>query len=146
MKSQQLVKAGAVITLGVIVVGGVFIRSPRVHADDNDQEAKIRIGFQIAPVPLNLAGKDRALVGLGSYIVNGENDCNACHNSGGPPNFEYKAGGNPYFGQPKVFDPKVYLGGGQDFGPAGPPPSPDIITRNLTPDKTGRPAGRRAHV
>ena len=54
--------------------------SPRVHADDNDQndrESKIQIGFRIAPVKLNLDGKDRSLVGLGSYIVNGENDCNA---------------------------------------------------------------------
>ena len=35
----------------------------------------------------------------------------------------------------------IYLGGGQNFGPVGPPPSPDIITRKLTPDKTGRPEG-----
>src|SRR6266571_1203197 len=116
MNSQQLVKmAGAVATLGVIVMGGILIRSPRVHADDNDQEAKIQIGFQIAPVKLNLSGKDRALVGLGSYIVNGENDCNACHNSGGPPDFEYLSGGNPYNNQRKVINPATYLGGGQDF-------------------------------
>ena len=100
MKSQQLIKtAGTVVILGVIVMGGMLIRSPRVHADDNDQQAKIRIGFQIAPVKLNLAGKDPALVGLGSYLVNTANDCNACHNIGGPPNFEYFPGGNPYFGQ-----------------------------------------------
>ncbi len=67
MKSQQLIKtAGTVVILSVIVMGGMLIRSPRVHADDNDQQAKIRIGFQIAPVKLNLAGKDPALVGLGS--------------------------------------------------------------------------------
>src|SRR5438067_11459172 len=102
MKSQQFIKmAGTVVTLGVL------IRSPRVHADDNDQEAKIRSGFQIAPVKLNLAGKDPALVGLGSYLVNAANDCNACHNIGGPPNFEYLAGGNPYFGQRQVIDPKT---------------------------------------
>jgi hypothetical protein len=78
----------------------------------------------------------------GSYIVNGENDCNGCHNGGGPPNFEYHAGGNPYFGQhPRVIDPATYVAGGQNFGPVGPPPSPDIITRNLTLDKTGRPEG-----
>lgn len=112
-----------------------------VHADDSEEQAKIRIGFQIAPVKLNLAGKDPALVGLGSYIVNGANDCNACHNSGGPPNFEYLPGKNPYAGQKKALNPATYLGGGQDFGPAGPPPSPNIVTRNLTPDKTGRPEG-----
>src|SRR5580704_6192629 len=142
MKSPQLVKtAGAVATLGVIVMGGMLIRSPRVHADDTDEEAKVQIGFQIAPVRLDLDGKDRTLVGLGSYIVNAENDCNACHNSGGPPNFEYLPGANPYNNQRKVLNPATYLGGGQDFGPAGPPPSPNIVSRNLTPDKTGRPEG-----
>ena len=60
MKSQQLIKtAGTVVILGVIVMGGMLIRSPRVHADDSDLETKIRIGFQIAPVKLNLAGAVR---------------------------------------------------------------------------------------
>lgn len=117
----------------------------RVQADENDgqsEESKVRRGFEVAPVPLNLAGKNRELVGLGSYLVNAVNDCNACHNGGQPPNFEYVAGGNPYFGQhPKTIDPSTYLAGGQNFGPVGPPPSPDIITRNLTPDKTGLPEG-----
>ena len=31
-------------------------------------ESEIQRGFQIAPVPLNLAGKNRSLVGLGSYL------------------------------------------------------------------------------
>lgn len=38
----------------------------------------------------------------------------------------------------------TYLAGGQDFGPAIPGPGyvgPDIISRNLTPDKTGLPEG-----
>ena len=46
----------------------------RAQADDdgerNGDEARVRRGFEIAPVPLNLEGKNRALVGLGSYIVN----------------------------------------------------------------------------
>ena len=53
----------------------VLAGSPRVQAkeDDNDRnESKIQRGFEIAPVPLNLAGKNRALVGLGSYIVNAQ--------------------------------------------------------------------------
>src|SRR5260221_246634 len=57
------------------------------------------------------------------------------------PNFESLAGGNPYFNQRQVIDPKTYLGGGKNFGPVGPPPTPDIVTRNLTPDKTGRSEG-----
>jgi hypothetical protein len=134
---------GAGAAFAALVIGGMLIRSPRVLADDGDQEAKVQIGFRIAPVNLNLEGKDPELVGLGSYIVNGENDCNACHNSGTFPYFEYLPGGNPYFGQhPKVVNPATYLGGGQDFGPSGPQsPSPELFSRNLTPDKTGRPEG-----
>jgi len=151
-----------------VALAVMSVRSPGVEAqDDNDEGSLIKIGFEIAPVPLNLEGKNRALVGLGSFIVNAQGDCNGCHTAGGPPNFNYANGGNPYFGQPTKTDPTVYLAGGTDFGPAVPPsaavggfppgsqpPSypppeygeyvgPDIITRNLTPDKTGRPEGGR---
>jgi hypothetical protein len=160
MKSQQLVKmaAGVVVTLGVIVLAGMLGSSPRVQAQDNqdnDEGSLIRIGFEIAPVPLNLEGKNRALVGLGSFIVNAQSDCNGCHTAGGPPNFNYANGGNPYFGQRTKTDPTTYLAGGTDFFsavppiPGYPPPEygsyfgPDIISRNLTPDKTGRPEGGR---
>ena len=129
--------------------------SERVQArgllDNNGDDALIAIGFKIAPVPLNLQGKDPNLVGLGSFLVNAVGDCNGCHTAGGPPNFNYAAGGNPYFGQAKKVDPTTYLGGGSDFGPALPPGfydqgygdylGPDIIARNLTPDKTGRAEG-----
>ncbi|MBV9225301.1 MAG: hypothetical protein JOY85_14810, partial [Acidobacteriaceae bacterium] len=53
-----------------ISLAGSFRTSLRVHADDDRDEWKVRRGFEIAPVPLNLKGKDRYLVGLGSYIVN----------------------------------------------------------------------------
>lgn len=161
MKTQQLVKmaAGAVLTLGVIALAGLLSSSPSVQAQDdrhnhNTDAARVKLGLEIAPVPLNLAGKDPDLVGLGSYWVNAVSDCNFCHTSGGPPNFNFAAGGNPYFGQPKKTDPTTYLAGGTDFGPAVPPipgvypppeygsyVGPDIISRNLTPDKTGLPEG-----
>jgi hypothetical protein len=52
----------------------------RAHDDDDDSDgARIHRGFDIAPVPLDFVGKDRRLVGLGSYIVNAVNaqaDCN----------------------------------------------------------------------
>jgi hypothetical protein len=163
MTMPHLVKrTGAVATLVSIVLIGVLLSSRRGHAQDSEgrgqkcDEEKIRIGFRIAPVPLNLEGKDADLVGLGSYIVNAANDCNFCHTGGGPPNFNFAAGGNPYFGQRKKTDPTTYLEGGTDFGPAVPPVpgvyppaeygqyvGPDIITRNLTPDKTGRAEGGR---
>jgi len=113
-----------------------------------------QVGLAIAPVPLNLAGKDQQMVGVGSYLVNAIGDCNGCHTGGGPPNFNYAAGGNPYVASgifflgtkvpvTKKVDPTVYLSGGQDFGPVGPPTGPnmyggpDMIARNLTPDKNG---------
>jgi len=145
--------ARAVATLGVIVLAAVLSSSSPVQAQDSqqalptDEASEVNIGLKISPVPLNLAGKNRNLVGLGSYIVNARSDCNSCHTGGGPPNFNYAAGGNPYFGQPQKTDPTVYMSGGQDFGPAVPPTEPgqyvgpDIISRNLTPDKTGLPEG-----
>src|SRR5438445_142250 len=138
---------GAGTGLTVVVISGMLISSPRGQAqnrdDDfqNDDESKIQKGFAIAPVPLNLEGKNPGLVGLGSYLVNGPGDCNACHNPG-PGNNQFLPGGNPFFGQPKKINPATYLGGGRDFGDFPPGSgSAHIISRNLTPDKTGLPEG-----
>src|SRR6478672_2910046 len=137
-----------IAALVLLCLGTMLVRSPQVRAqnDDNqgkqgnDDESKIKQGFAIAPVPLNLDGKNRALVGLGSYIVNAQGDCDGCHSAG--PATEFAPGGNPYFGQPTKINPATYLGGGRDFGPfPGPGPFPHIISRNLTPDKTGLPEG-----
>ncbi|MEY2411603.1 MAG: hypothetical protein QOD84_209, partial [Acidobacteriaceae bacterium] len=126
--------------LAVIVLVGMTTTSRRGQASAEGNEAlEIRRGFAIAPVPLNLEGKDRNLVGLGSYIVNAQGDCNGCHSAG--PATEFAPGGNPYFGQPAVVNPATYLGGGRDFGPFPAPGFPNIISRNLTPDKTGRAEG-----
>jgi hypothetical protein len=183
MTTQRLAKiaAGVVLTLGVIALAGLLSTSPTVQAQDNgnsDEERLIHIGYVIAPVPLNLEGKNseqRRLVGLGSYIVNAQADCNGCHTGGAPPNFNYANNGNPYFfNQPlgTKTDPTTYLAGGSPFGQAVPssaslggfppgsipssyPPDgypidpttgfpyagPVIISRNLTPDKYGRPEG-----
>jgi hypothetical protein len=86
-------------------------------------------GFQVAPVPLTLRGKNRALVGLGSYLVNAQGGCNDCHTF--PP---YKEGGNPFQGQPEIINTDRYLGGGAPFGP-------NLVSANITPDEYGRPAG-----
>jgi hypothetical protein len=131
---------GAIAALVAIIFAGMSMRPTRALADDDESESRIQIGFRIAPVPLNLAGKNRALVGLGSYLVNAVADCNGCHSAG--PATEFAPGGNPYFGQPTTINPATYLGGGRDFGPfPGPGPFPNIISRNLTPDKTGMPEG-----
>jgi hypothetical protein len=90
------------------------------HEDWSD-EAKIKRGFEIAPVYLDLKGKNRALVGLGSYIVNAQAGCNDCHTW---PNFA--PNGDPYRGQPKMINATNYLAGGRPFGP--------FVSRNITPD------------
>jgi hypothetical protein len=85
-----------------------------------------------------MKGKNPAMVGLGSYLVNVAGDCNGCHSAG--PQTEYARGGNPFFNQPTIMNQATYLGGGRDFGPLI-PGSAHIISRNLTPDASGRPEG-----
>ena len=112
----------------------LLINSPKGSAADggDDSESKVQRGFAIAPVSLNLVGKNRSLVGLGSYLVNTSGDCNGCH--GGPPS-NFAPGGDPFQGQPKHINQAGYLAGGNLlFGPF-------FVPRNLTPDKTGKPEG-----
>jgi hypothetical protein len=78
--------------------------------------------------------------------VNVTGDCNGCHSAG--PATEFRANGNPftrqapngpYSGVTQV-RPETYLGGGRDFGGFPTPASPlHIISRNLTPDASGKP-------
>ena len=139
---------GSYAALAVVVLAGMLVCSPRLRAEEGDhdrdrdrKDPRIERGLDIAPVPLNLKGKNRNLVGLGSYLVNASGDCNACHNPG-PGNNQFAPGGNPYhLGETKKVDPTTYLGGGRDFGPVVPGVSAHIVSRNLTPDKTGRPQG-----
>jgi len=75
-------------------------------------------GLDIAPVKLDLAGKDGPTIekiGLGSYWVNAVADCGGCHTG--------SAG---------------YLGGGVKFDiPPAVEAGDYVYTRNLTPDATG---------
>jgi hypothetical protein len=104
-----------------------------VSADDaSDSASRIQRGFDISPVPasqLNLSKKNRALVGLGSYIVN-TSGCNDCHT-----HRAYAAGGDPFAGQPEQINVAHYMAGGRTF-----PPSP-FVSANITPDASGKPAG-----
>jgi hypothetical protein len=120
-----------------LLAGTMMIKSPRVQADSDNTDSRIQIGYNIAPVRLNTRGLNPALVGIGSYIVNAQADCNGCHNSpdlGG----EWADGHNPYFGQPRMVNAKGYLGGGMQFGPfpgqgiGGVGPLM-VYSRNLTP-------------
>jgi hypothetical protein len=183
MKTRFVIKwlGGTVVVVAAIVFAGLINTPSHVLAQDErngDEDQLVHIGYTIAPVPLNLEGKtpeQRRLVGLGSFIVNAQADCNGCHTGGAPPNFNYANNGNPYFlNQPlgAKTDPTTYLAGGSPFGPAVPPSAavggfppgsipatyppdgypidpttgfpyvgPVMISRNLTPDKDGRPEG-----
>jgi hypothetical protein len=113
--------------LAAVVISAISTAST---ARANEIEQILR-GFEIAPVKLSLAGKDWALVGLGSYIVN-TTGCNDCHTH---PN--WANGGNPYMGQPEKINTDQYLSGGRQFTtPAG-----MFTSANITPDKNDRPAG-----
>jgi hypothetical protein len=144
MKVLKLRNYGrATAIFAVLIVSGAAFSPTFAHDEDRStDEANVRRGFEIAPVPLNLRGKDRDLVGLGSYLVNAVASCNDCHSAG--PAVEFAPGGNPYFkgNPPTVINQSVYLGGGRNFG-ALVPGTPEIVSRNLTPDRTGRPVGGR---
>jgi hypothetical protein len=151
MKATRSFKAlGTVAALAAIVLVEMLGSSVRLQAQESE-EALVQQGYAINPVPLNLAGRDYKLVGLGSYLVNAIGDCNGCHSSGAPPLgiYPYTTGGNPYFGQKEQIDPAVFLNGGAFFGTVGTATGPSgyagpaIITRNLTPDKNGLPEGGR---
>jgi hypothetical protein len=128
--------ARVIPAISIALLCGILLHPSQVMAWDEDHDsdaAMIRRGFEIAPVPLDFRGKDWSLVGLGSY---------RCHSAG--PETEYAAGGNPYFkgNPPSVVNQVTYLGGGRNFG-ALIPGTPEIVSRNLTPDRTGRPVGGR---
>jgi hypothetical protein len=95
----------------------------------NIEDSRVQTGLAISPVPLSLAGKDRELVGIGSYLVNAVGGCNDCHTRPA-----YLAGGNPFVGEPTIINAADYLTGGRQFGPG-------VTSKNLTPDANGRPAG-----
>lgn len=140
MKVKQALNTLITIaTLGTAIGAGSLMGFTRAQADE--EEFRVRRGFEIAPVPLNLRGKDRELVGLGSYLVNAVASCNMCHSAGTAT--EYTASGNPYFkgNEPTIVNQATYLGGGRVFASQVAGATPAIVSRNLTPDKTGRPVG-----
>ncbi len=114
--------------LGIVCALPAWDRATEAQPPPDSEEARILRGFQIAPVPLKLRGRNRALIGLGSYIVNAQGGCNDCHTN--PP---YAEGGDPFQGQPEQVNTEGYLAGGVEFGP--------FVSRNLTPNEDGLPAG-----
>ena len=150
LKTKGVVIAFAVIIATVMVGSASLVRAKDDQGGDDNEATRIHRGLVISPVHLNLEGKNRNLVGLGSYLVNAVADCNGCHSAG--PATEYIVPtGNPYLLSPpfsgkQQINTATYLGGGRDFGPFPGPPAPSIphlYSRNLTPDHTGLPVGGR---
>jgi hypothetical protein len=122
------------------VLAVTLTNSPKGKAvgKGDDTESRIQIGLAIAPVPLNLEGRNRALVGLGSYIVNAQIPCTDCHTR---PSVMYKPGGNPFLGQPEQLNTDHYLAGGRVFPPTSNPLGLVVTSRNITPNAiSGLPA------
>lgn len=112
--------------LGIAAV--VFAGGDGGRHDRGSDDARVRLGFRLSPVPLKLRGRDSELLGLGSYLIN-TGGCGECHTH---PAFV--PGGNPFLGQSEVINAEVFMSGGRMFGPA-------IKAANITPDEFGRPAG-----
>jgi len=118
-----------VVLFGIpLVLLVVFLRETSAQSPVPFDESIVKQGLAIAPVHLDLHGKNRALVGLGSYIVNAVSECNDCHTRP-----HYLAGGNPFNGEDEQPNMLNHLTGGNQFGP--------FTSVNLTPDANGLPAG-----
>jgi hypothetical protein len=118
----------AYIRAALFCVAGLALAAVAIPVKAQPIE-EIAIGKKIAPVLLTIpVGVLHASVYYGSYIVNAVADCNGCHS-----NNEFAAGGNPFLGQTKQINQQCYLNGGQHFGP--------FVSRNLTPNSNGNPAG-----
>jgi hypothetical protein len=130
---KEVLRGHCLIGVGLVIAAMLVSGISAIAQEDEPactigQERKILRGLRIAPVPLDLTRNNRALVGLGSYIVNAQGGCNDCHTN--PP---YAEGGNPFQGQPPVVNTAGYLAGGMAFGP--------FISRNITPCQDSKPAG-----
>jgi len=120
--------AGAIALMAAATASSAGADDRRDDVDDR----RVKIGREIAPVELDLEGKDRKErkeVWLGSYIVNAQGGCNDCHTN--PPHAE---GGDPFAGEPEQINVEAYLCGGTPFGP-------DLFSANISPDEDGLPAG-----
>lgn len=120
----------AIVPVAVLVVATSAFADDASERQDNDDHGQSRVqrGFALAPVHLDLRHKNRELVGLGSYIVNAQGACNDCHTC--PP---FTPDHDPYTGGDGTPNAENYLAGGTPFGP--------FVSKNITPDANGKPAG-----
>lgn len=139
LKNVKPAFGSALVFAVPVILGTMMCTSTDVRAESNQTDSRIQIGYNIAPVKLNTKGKNPALVGIGSYIVNAQADCNGCHTS---PDYGPQFSTDPTFvgnPPPGVVNPAAYLGGGTFFATF--PGGANIFSRNLTPDTSGKPEG-----
>ncbi len=127
MRSFGVAAACLGLTTTVVAKDSAEERSTR-SASHEMLASRVAVGYRISPVELRLRGKNRLLVGLGSYLVNSAGACNDCHTH---PLFA--PGGDPFKGETEIINTAQFLSGGRQFGP--------ITAPNITPDENGRPAG-----
>jgi hypothetical protein len=121
--------AAACVGLAATATADESAQDPSARSAENASFAsRVAVGYRINPVELQLRGRNRLLVGLGSYLVNSAGACNDCHTH--PP---FVPGGDPFMGETEIINTAQFLSGGRQFGP--------ITAPNITPDEHGRPGG-----
>ena len=127
MRSKFIV---TVSVLALIVGLAVSVTKAQDDLGATDQ-SRIQIGLRYAKdqgISVDLRGRNRASVGLGSYLVNNVGGCNDCHTAP-----SYTSDPQAFLGAPKQVNVACYLAGGQEFGP--------FVSRDITPWENGKPAG-----
>jgi hypothetical protein len=128
MRSFGIATACLSLTATAVVAGDSSEEQMTRAGASESFASRVAVGYRINPVELQLRGKNRFLVGLGSYLVNAGGGCNDCHTH---PSFA--PGGDPFKGETEIINTAQFLAGGRQFGP--------ITSANITPDENGRPAG-----
>ena len=72
MRAKVFVLAGIGVWVAALTLTAAAARDDDHKRGDDD--SRVQEGLEMAPVHLDLHGKDRALVGLGSYLVNAVGD------------------------------------------------------------------------
>ena len=79
---MKYMKARATASAVALFAASVFALPTSGIADSTISPSDVQQGIAISPIPfdkLNLQNRPRALVALGSYLVNGVGDCVGCH-------------------------------------------------------------------
>src|SRR5215510_2015639 len=93
MVNRKFMSAACVVPVGAAAWLLSGTPAPAKNAKSDNSQSRVQKGLAIAPVHLDLQGKNRAMVGMGSYLVNAAGSCADCHSCP-----TYAPGHNPYQG------------------------------------------------